>query len=69
MKKTLNFFFAIAALAGMFSCAKMEPAEQTSDIPEGYSKVYFTAGVADTKTSLNGTALEWQRTTDQVNIW
>ena len=68
MKKTLNFFFAIAALAGMFSCAKMEPAEQNSDIPEGYSKVYFTAGVADTKTTLNGTAIEWQRT-DQVNIW
>ena len=69
MKKTINFFFAIAALAGMFSCAKMEPAEQNSDIPEGYSKVYFTAGVADTKTTLNGTAIEWQRTDDQVNIW
>ena len=68
MKKTLNFFFAIAALAGMFSCAKMEPAEQNSDIPEGYSKVYFTAGVADTKTTLNGTSIEWQGT-EQVNIW
>lgn len=68
MKKTLNFFFAIAALAGMFSCAKMEPAEQTTDIPEGYSKVYFTAGVADTKTTLNGTSIEWQGT-EQVNIW
>lgn len=70
MKKTLNFLYAIAAFASVFSCAKMEPVNQEQIIPDGYSKVYFNAGVAEpeSKAVINGTSIEWQGT-EEINIW
>lgn len=53
MKKTFNYFLAIVALAGFFSCSKTSvpegqvsgasQTEQPSDVPQGYVKLYFDA--------------------------
>lgn len=66
MKKSL-FLMIAAAAATLISCSK-ENAEPQSMIPEGYSKVYFDAGVADTKAFINGLSIEWTGD-EQINIW
>ena len=66
MKKSI--FLMIAAVAAtVISCSK-ENSEPQLVVPEGYSKVYFDAGVADTKTSINGLSIEWTGD-EQINIW
>lgn len=74
MKKLLFVLAAMAAV--MVSCKKEhisnpeETTEPTETIMDGYSKVYFDAGLddANTKTSISGLSVAWSGT-ETVNIW
>ena len=73
MKKIFDLTCILATIAIFFSCSK-EPVTsvEPSDAPEGYTKVYFTAGVA-TKTvvgniSNDRTAINWTGT-EPINVW
>lgn len=73
MRKIFNLTCILATIAIFFSCSK-EPVTsvEPSDAPEGYTKVYFTAGVA-TKTvvgniSNDRTAINWTGT-EPINVW
>ena len=73
MRKIFDLTCILATIAIFFSCSK-EPVTsvEPSDVPEGYTKVYFTAGVA-TKTvvgniSNDRTAINWTGT-EPINVW
>ena len=73
MRKIFDLTCILATIAIFFSCSK-EPVTsvEPSDAPEGYTKVYFTAGVA-TKTvvgniSNDRTAINWTGT-EPINVW
>lgn len=73
MKNILKINFAIAIIATFFSCAKEVTPIQDNDIPQGYVKMYFDAGVVETKALIGSssdgrTYVHW--TGDEaVNIW
>lgn len=75
MKNILKINFAIAIIATLFSCAKEVAPIQDNDIPQGYVKVYFDAGVVDTKAVIGSssdgrTYVHWTDDDDHaVNIW
>lgn len=73
MKNILKINFAIAIIATLFSCAKEIAPIQDNDIPQGYVKVYFDAGVVDTKAVIGAssdgrTYVHWTGN-EAVNIW
>lgn len=77
MKNILKFNCAIAVIATLFSCAKEVTPIQDNDIPQGYVKMYFDAGVVETvetkafigSSSEGKTFVHWNKDEDKVNIW
>ena len=77
MKNILKFNCAIAVIATLFSCAKEVTPIQDNDIPQGYVKMYFDAGVVETvetkafigSSSEGRTFVHWNKDEDNVNIW
>lgn len=76
MKNILKFNCAIAVIAALFSCAKEVTPIQDNDIPQGYVKMYFDAGVVETvetkafigSSSEGRTSVHWTGN-EAVNIW
>ena len=76
MKNILKFNCAIAVIATLFSCAKEVTPIQDNDIPQGYVKMYFDAGVVETvetkafigSSSEGRTSVHWTGN-EAVNIW
>lgn len=74
MKNLFKLSCAVAVATMFFSCSK-EPVlnSPANDVPEGYTKVYFTAGVDETKAVIgsnedNKTVVCWTGN-EPVNIW
>ena len=74
MKNLFKFSCVVAAATMFFSCAK-EPVQNgpANEVPEGYTKVYFSAGVDGTK-AVVGSNVNYQTEVcwtgnEPVNIW